>query len=124
MPVTKNQPTELVNKDIEKKRLSEEYFIEKGFAALESDVRIQEDIWKFLKTVPNLDLSEIEVDVREGLVTVMGTFSDSQIQGRVVHHILRTIGGVRHVSDKSRVLAKQETMNVSEEENLPDIRFE
>lgn len=97
--------TQAVNKDVEGKRLPQEYFVEKGAVEKSSDLQLQERIWSFLKSVPELDLSEVEIDIADGVVTLMGTFTDEQIQGRVLHHIMR-LAGVRQVNNQSHLLKK------------------
>lgn len=97
--------TQLMNKDVEGKRLPQEYFVEKGAVEKKSDLKLQERIWSFLKSVPELDLSEVEIDISDGVVTLMGTFTDEQIQGRVLHHIMR-LDGVRHLNNQSHLLRK------------------
>ncbi len=110
MPFQPRSQSSPVNKNFEKKRMSEEYYVEKGLAANPpSDTRIQECVWHFLKNFPGLDVAEIEVDVRDSNLTLLGTFPDEQMQGRVVHG-LRGVQGVRHVRDRTRILKKQEVI--------------
>lgn len=96
------------------RELPEDYYIEKGLASNpETDVRLQEQIWDFLGQVPGLDLSEIEVDVSDCVVTLMGTFTDPQIQGRVVHNIMN-FNGVRQVKDQTHLIQKHPQMQSSD----------
>ena len=115
MPSQTRPLTQAVNKDVEKKRLSIDYFVEKGATAnQDGDVHLQREIWNFIRSFPNLDPSEIEVDISNGAVTLMGTFENVQIQGQVIHNIMR-MNGVVSVNDQTHVLKKQAPKELPEE---------
>jgi osmotically-inducible protein OsmY len=115
MPIQIRPEIQLSNKDVEKKRLPQEYYVEKSLAANSQDVVLQEKIWSLLKNFSGLDLAEIEIDISEGQVTVMGTFPNEQTQGHVVHHIMN-LGGVKRIDDRSHVLHKHVLKETFDEE--------
>lgn len=115
MPNQIRSQNSLSTKDVESRRLSQDYYVEKSQTGNDDgDHRLQQSIWSFLKAAPDLDISEVEVDVSDGVVTVMGTFPTAQIQGRIVHGIMNIVG-VRRLVDETHVLNKHELKNSSEE---------
>lgn len=115
MPNQIRRENQLSNKDVEKKRLPQEYYIDKSQTGNgEGDVGLQESIWSFLKSLPELDISEVEIDVSDGVVTVMGTFPTAQLQGRIVHTIMN-LDGVRRVVDQTHVLHRHQFKETSDE---------
>ena len=67
-----------------------------------SDDRIREDICDRMTEDPILDASEIEIDVRQGEVTLTGSVT-SRDQKRRAEDIAERIGGVRDVTNQLRV---------------------
>lgn len=67
-----------------------------------SDERIREDICDRMTDDPILDASEIEIDVRQGEVTLSGLVT-SRDQKRRAEDIAERIGGVRDVTNQLRV---------------------
>ena len=67
-----------------------------------SDDRIREDICDRMTDDPILDASEIEIDVRQGEVTLSGSVT-SREQKRRAEDIAEHIGGVRDVTNQLRV---------------------
>lgn len=87
-------------------RLPLQYFVGKGPRGYQrSDERIQEEIWTLLMAENELDLSEIEVDVQGGEVTLMGTLPNRQIKYRLENKIADCMG-VKDVINRIRILKK------------------
>jgi osmotically-inducible protein OsmY len=102
-----NRPpqTTLETKD-PSKRLSIDYFANKspGEKSFE-DLSITDDIWEMLKNEEGVDLTEIEIDVKDGVVLVTGTVSTVQLKGHVEHAIINTVG-VKDLRSELHVLKK------------------
>jgi osmotically-inducible protein OsmY len=67
-----------------------------------SDDRIREDLCDRMTDDPILDASEIEIDVRQGEVTLTGLVT-SREQKRRAEDIAECVGGVRDVTNQLRV---------------------
>lgn len=116
MPNQIRSQNQLSNKDIETKRLPQEYFIEKSQTGSgDGDFQTQQAIWSFLKSVPELDISEVEVDVSNGVVTIMGTFPSAQQQGHIIHFIMNNVPGVAKVVDQTHILHHHTLKNSPDE---------
>ena len=90
----------------EERSLPLNYFVGKGPKTYHrSDERIQEEIWTLLMAKPDLDLSEIEVDVKDGEVTLMGTLPNRPMKYHLENKVAE-IMGVKDVTNKIRILKK------------------
>lgn len=67
-----------------------------------SDERVQEEVCETLSLSPRVDASEIEVDVKEGVVTLRGTVEERQMK-RLAEDICEGISGVKDVRNEIRV---------------------
>lgn len=94
------------NRDNYEQKLPLEYFVGKGPKSYRrSDERIQEEVWTLLMAEQDLDLSEIEIDVKEGEVTLMGTLPDRRMKYRLEDKVAQC-AGVRDVVNNIHVLKK------------------
>lgn len=66
-----------------------------------TDVQLQQDVVDALGAEGNLDASTIAVDVKDGVVELLGAVPSFAEKG-VAERAVRRIGGVRHVVDKLR----------------------
>jgi hypothetical protein len=71
-----------------------------------SDERIKEDVCERLTQDPNVDASEIDVQVKEGEVTLTGSV-DSRDQKRRAEDAIENLSGVREVNNQLRVQSGQ-----------------
>lgn len=67
-----------------------------------SDDRIREDVCDAMTDDPLLDASEIEIEVKDGEVTLNGTVGSRQAK-RHAEDIVERIGGVKHVQNNVRL---------------------
>ena len=67
-----------------------------------SDERLTEDLNERLTQHPEIDASEIEVNVRNGEVTLTGTVDDRQTK-RMIEDLAEEVSGVREVHNQIRV---------------------
>jgi osmotically-inducible protein OsmY len=67
-----------------------------------SDERIREDVCERLEDHPELDASEIEVQVSKGEVTLKGGVSDRR-QKRMAEDCAEGVSGVKEVSNQIRI---------------------
>jgi hypothetical protein len=67
-----------------------------------SDERIREDVNERLTDHPELDASEIEVSVEDGIVTLSGTVDDRRDK-RLAEDIAESVSGVQDVTNNIRV---------------------
>ncbi len=67
-----------------------------------SDERIREDISERLADHPDIDASEIEIDVKGGEVTLKGSVEDRHIK-RLAEDVAERVSGVRDVHNNIRV---------------------
>ena len=67
-----------------------------------SDERVRDDISERLADHPDIDASEIEVIVVEGVVTLNGAVDDRESK-RLAEDIAESVSGVRDVQDQVRV---------------------
>ena len=72
----------------------------KGYSR--SDERLTEDLNERLTQHPDIDASEIEVNVRNGEVTLTGTVDDRQTK-RMIEDLAEEVSGVREVHNQIRV---------------------
>jgi len=69
-----------------------------------SDERVREDVSETLSAHPEIDASEIEIEVKEGLVTLSGTVESRKIK-RLVEDAIEAISGVQDIKNDLRVMA-------------------
>jgi len=69
-----------------------------------SDERIKEDVCDFLTQAPNLNCSDIEVSVNDGIVTLKGTVDERRMK-RMAEETIEYIPGVNDVRNEIRVQA-------------------
>jgi hypothetical protein len=67
-----------------------------------SDERIREDVNERLTDHPDIDASEIEVQVREGEVTLTGTVEDRQTKRRA-EDVAESVSGVKEIHNQLRI---------------------
>ena len=67
-----------------------------------SDERIREDVCERLTYVERVDASEVEVDVREGVVRLSGTVDDRYAK-RLAEDIAESVRGARDVENQIRI---------------------
>jgi osmotically-inducible protein OsmY len=67
-----------------------------------SDERIREEIADNLMRHPQIDASEIEIEVREGMVTLKGTVDDRQVKYMLEDEVEGVLG-VKDVTNQVRV---------------------
>lgn len=67
-----------------------------------SDERVREDVSETLELHPEIDASEIEVEVKEGLVTLKGSVADRR-QKRMAEDIIESCAGVRDIRNELSV---------------------
>lgn len=72
----------------------------KGYSR--SDERIREEVYQKLTDDEHIDASEIEVEVRNAEVTLMGTVHDRN-EKRHAEDLIENISGVNHVQNNLRV---------------------
>jgi osmotically-inducible protein OsmY len=72
-----------------------------------SDQRIQEDICDRLTSDPDVDASEIQVEVRNGEVTLEGTVEDRRMKRRA-EDCIEDVSGVSQVHNRLRIGSQQE----------------
>lgn len=75
-----------------------------------SDGRIAEDINDRLSDAGDLNASDIEVDVKNGEVTLSGTVSDRRAKRRA-EDLADAVSGAKHVQNNLRVADRTETLN-------------
>jgi hypothetical protein len=75
-----------------------------------SDERIKEDINDRLTDDHHVDASDIEVDVKNGEVTLTGTV-DSRFTKRRAEDIADSVTGVKDVENRIKIRANQDTLN-------------
>jgi osmotically-inducible protein OsmY len=73
-----------------------------------SDERIHEDVCDCLTDHPEVDASEIEVEVHHGEVTLAGTV-ESRYAKRLAEDIAEAVSGVHDVHNRLRVVPRQES---------------
>ena len=73
-----------------------------------SDERIREDVCDRLADHPQIDASEIEVEVHNGEVTLAGTV-DNRYAKRLAEDIADTVSGVQDIHNRLRVAQRQES---------------
>jgi hypothetical protein len=71
-----------------------------------SDERIKEDVCERLTRDPEVDASEIEVQVKDGEVTLTGTV-ESRDQKRRAEDVIENVSGVREVNNQLRMHSGQ-----------------
>jgi hypothetical protein len=88
----------------------------KGFQR--SDDRILEDVCELLSEHPDVDASEITVEVQDGEVTLAGTVAD-RYQKRAAEDVADEVFGVRDVHNRLRVAVQSSRENPSDFESRP-----
>lgn len=87
-------------------RLPREYFVgkvPKGFHR--ADDIIKDEVWMLLMREEGLDLTEIEIDVKEGAVTLTGTVSELRMKHQIPILVSQCLG-VKDVINDLHVLKK------------------
>ncbi len=64
-----------------------------------SDERIEEEVCECLERDRNIDASEIEVKVKDGIVTLCGTVDERRIK-RMAEDIIESVSGVRDIRNE------------------------
>jgi osmotically-inducible protein OsmY len=72
-----------------------------------SDERIQEDICERLTQHPAIDASDIEIEVKNGEVTLRGTVESRAVK-HLVENMVETVTGVKDVHNQLRVAQFQQ----------------
>jgi osmotically-inducible protein OsmY len=67
-----------------------------------SDERIWEDVGDILERHPDIDASDIELQVSEGVVTLTGTVENRRVK-RMVEDAIDAVPGVKDVSNQLRI---------------------
>jgi hypothetical protein len=67
-----------------------------------SDDRVMEDVSDLLERHPGIDASEVEVQVRDGVVTLNGTVPQREMK-RMAEDIIESVAGVQDVENHVRV---------------------
>lgn len=80
-----------------------------------SDERIKEDVHEVLTWNNELDASDVEVEVKEGEVSLSGTVSDRRMK-RLAEELIEDISGVRDVSNQLKIKKEAATDTGSSEE--------
>lgn len=75
-----------------------------------SDERIKEEVCEALYRASNVDASEIEVDVKEGTVTLKGTVEERESK-RAAESCIENLSGVEDVRNEIRVLRATGSMS-------------
>jgi osmotically-inducible protein OsmY len=78
-----------------------------------SDDRIREDICEHLTQHPSIDASEIEIEVKNGEVTLKGTVDNRQAK-RMAEDAADSCSGVKEVNNQLRVAQSQQSTNQSQ----------
>jgi osmotically-inducible protein OsmY len=73
-----------------------------------SDDRIREDIGERLTAHPDIDPSDVEIDVKQGVVTLKGSVDDRRAK-RMIEDALENISGVKDVHNQLRVETRSDT---------------
>jgi osmotically-inducible protein OsmY len=77
-----------------------------------SDVKILDDVHDILMEDPYVDASDIEIDVKEGEVTLTGSVDDRNTKRRV-EDLVESISGVKHLENRLRVRKPAQIVNIS-----------
>lgn len=77
-----------------------------------SDERIREDVSECLEADHHIDASEVEVQVKEGVVTLTGTV-DSRFAKRHAEEIIENLRGVKDVTNQIQVQSQSSTSSAS-----------
>jgi hypothetical protein len=67
-----------------------------------SDGRVQEDVSDLLERHPGIDASDLEVEVRDGVVTLTGTVPQREMK-RMAEDIIESCAGVKDIQNNVRV---------------------
>ena len=70
-----------------------------------NDDRIREDVCRYLTDDHRVDATEVDVDVREGEITLRGTVDDRR-QKRIAEELCESVWGVKDVKNELRVQAR------------------
>jgi osmotically-inducible protein OsmY len=73
-----------------------------------SDERIREDVNERLTDHPDIDASEIEVQVKNGEVTLAGTLNDRHSK-RLAEEVAERVSGVKEVHNQVRIQTTAQT---------------
>lgn len=79
-----------------------------------SDERIREDVCERLTMHPDIDASDIDVQVREAEVTLLGVVDDRHAK-RLAEEIIENISGVREVTNQIRVRRTEERRDLRDQ---------
>ena len=83
-----------------------------------TDERIGEDVNDFLTEDAEVDATDIEVKVEDGVVILTGRVDDRR-QKRVAEDLAERVSGVRDVHNQIRVQERQQHLGVGREESRP-----
>lgn len=75
-----------------------------------SDERVREEVSEVLRMHSEIDASEIEIDVKEGVVTLSGTVESRQIK-RLVEDTVEGISGVSDLKNDLRIMATSDSFS-------------
>lgn len=81
-----------------------------------SDERIREEVSEALSAHGDIDASEIEIDVKEGMITLTGTVESRQTK-RLVEDTVEGVSGVQDVKNDLRVMSSSENARSTSSEN-------
>ena len=84
-----------------------------------SDERIREEVSEALSAHGDIDASEIEVDVKDGMITLTGTVESRQIK-RLVEDTVEGISGVQDVKNELRVMSSIENARSTSSDTTTD----
>ncbi len=80
-----------------------------------SDDRIKDDITERLMMYPDIDLSDVEILVKDGEVTLRGTIEDRNVK-RIAEDVAESVFGIRDVLNELRVAPKFQQAGTKERE--------
>lgn len=84
-----------------------------------SDASIREEVCEVLTHDPDVDASDVEIDVRAGTVFLSGTVPDRRMK-RLAEHVIENINGVDDIQNWiSLASRKEETSVLNSEETSP-----
>jgi osmotically-inducible protein OsmY len=77
-----------------------------------SDVKILDDVHDVLLEDPYVDASDIEIDVKQGVVSLTGFIEDKNAKRRV-EDLIDNISGVKHLENRLRIRKPTQIVNIS-----------
>lgn len=76
-----------------------------------SDERIREEVSEALSAHGDIDASEIEIEVKDGLITLTGTVESRQMK-RLVEDTVESVSGVQDVKNELRLMSSIENTRI------------